>query len=37
MIALRSRRFTTTQAGRLRLEAASRLAGYGWSTAAKVR
>jgi len=29
-------KFTTTQAARLRLEAPSRLAGYGWSTAAEV-
>lgn len=33
-IAARSRRFTTTQTGRLRLQATTRLASYGWSTAA---
>jgi hypothetical protein len=30
-----SRRFTSTQAGRLRLEVATRQAGYRWSTAAE--
>lgn len=30
-----SRRFTPTQACRLRLEVAARQAGYGWSTAAE--
>ncbi len=29
-----SRRFTPTQAGRLRLEVATRQAGYEWNTAA---
>ncbi len=36
MIATRSRRFTTTQTGRLHLKVAPRLAGYGWSTAAEI-